>query len=181
MTKYGIISDTHIDRSYNREKLSLLLEQLREIFEGVDQIFHAGDITENFFLDELSKIAPVRAVNGHTNKIDGLEDFILLKIQNYKIGIIHKLPEDNKKLESFCRKNELIGGILIFGHTHQPLIKGTPFNTLLLNPGSPTHPKAPDEVKGFNKPKAKPSVILLTIENEIVTSIIVNLTTIKIK
>ncbi|MEJ2277511.1 MAG: metallophosphoesterase family protein, partial [Candidatus Lokiarchaeota archaeon] len=48
MTKYGIISDTHIDRSYNREKLSLLLEQLREIFEGVDQIFHAGDITENF-------------------------------------------------------------------------------------------------------------------------------------
>ncbi|MEJ2251511.1 MAG: metallophosphoesterase family protein, partial [Candidatus Lokiarchaeota archaeon] len=66
MTKYGIISDTHIDRSYNREKLSLLLEQLREIFKDVEQIFHAGDIIEKSFLEELNKIAPVRAVNGET-------------------------------------------------------------------------------------------------------------------
>lgn len=69
----------------------------------------------------------------------------------------------------------MIGGILVFGHTHKPLIKGTVFNTLLLNPGSPTKPKAPDQIKGFDNPIARPSVMILNIERGIVSSFIINL------
>jgi putative phosphoesterase len=173
MAKYGIISDTHIDPD---SKVGNLLKELRDIFEDVKFIFHAGDINSQTFLDELNNIAPTYAVKGNTDSINNLKDFFKIEIEGYILGLIHKIPENKNQLEDFCMENDLIGGVLIYGHTHQPLIKGTSFNTLLLNPGSPTHPKAPDQIKGFTKPQARPSVIILTIDNEIITSIIVNLT-----
>ena len=172
MVKYGIISDTHIDFDSNSKDL---ITQLKEAFDGVETIFHAGDIIDKEFLDCLKKIAPVKVVKGEDDKIEGLSTFLKFEVRGYKIGMIHKIPKDQTDLEGFCRKYDLIDGILIYGHTHQPLIQGTSFNTLLLNPGSPTQPKAPEKIKGFKEPKARPTCILLTIENEIITSILVNL------
>ncbi|MFW9782413.1 MAG: hypothetical protein ACFFFB_09045, partial [Candidatus Heimdallarchaeota archaeon] len=61
-------------------------------------------------------------------------------------------------------------------HTHQPLIKGTPYNTLLINPGSPTKPVAPPQKRGFDKPVARSSVITLNIDkDEILTTFLINL------
>ena len=100
-----------------------------------------------------------------------LEFFIKFSVGRYNIGVIHILPDN---LEEFTKKHNL--QILIFGHTHQPLIKGTDFNVLLLNPGSPTKPKAPIERPGFMKPIARPSVITLNIdENDILSTFIINL------
>jgi len=172
MATYGIISDTHIDINSKSEDL---ITQLQEVFDGVEKIYHAGDIIDKEFLDSLKKIAPVKVVKGEDDKIEGLSTFLKFEVRRYKIGMIHKIPKDQSDLEDFCRKNDLIDGILIYGHTHQPLIQGTSFNTLLLNPGSPTQPKAPEKIKGFNEPKARPSCILLTIKNGIITTILVNL------
>lgn len=171
MVKYGIISDTHITIKDDPEKINNLLSQLKKAFKDVDQIIHAGDICDRFFLEELTKIAPTKCVKGNLDKINGLDLFIKLTIRNYNIGVIHELPKD---LEIFFKKNNL--HILIYGHTHQPLIEGTPYNTLLINPGSPTHPKAPPQKKGFNKPIARPSVITMKIdENNILSTFIINL------
>ena len=61
-------------------------------------------------------------------------------------------------------------------HTHIPLIKGTKFNTLLINPGSPTEPKSPPQKPGFLKPMARPSVITLNIdENDVMSTFIITL------
>jgi putative phosphoesterase len=169
--KLGIISDTHITKNYDDDKLSLLLNQLEEVFNDVDEIVHAGDVSEEFFLSELKNIAPVRCVKGNLDNINGLEIFTSFSISRYNIGIIHILPE---KLEEFAKIHNL--NILIVGHTHQPMIKGTNFNLLLLNPGSPTKPKAPVERPGFLKPKARPSVITLNIdEDDVLSTFIVNL------
>ena len=53
----GLISDTHIS-----PKKGKLNEKIFEIFENADLILHAGDITSQKVLDELSQIAPVTAV-----------------------------------------------------------------------------------------------------------------------
>jgi len=169
--KLGIISDTHITNNYEKDKVFSLIKQLKQVFKDVDNIVHAGDICEEFFLEEIKRIAPTRCVRGNLDNIKDLEDFIQFSVGRYNIGVIHILPDN---LVDFAKKYNL--HILIFGHTHQPLIKGTNFNVLLLNPGSPTKPKAPLERPGFMKPVARPSVMTLSIdENDILSTIIINL------
>ena len=169
MAKFGIISDTHFTNTGKNELYYKLLNQLKEIFKGVDEIIHAGDVSESFFLKDMENIAPVRCVRGESDKIPGLENFINFEVGKYTLGIIHKKPEN---IEAFFKEHNI--HILIFGHTHQPLIKGTPYNTLLINPGSPTKPIAPVPKKGFDQPIARPSVITLKIDNDNILSTYLN-------
>jgi len=171
MAKFGIISDTHFTTKDKNKLYYKILNQIEETFKDVDEIIHAGDVSESFFLDDLEKIAPVRCVRGESDNIPGLENFINFKVGKYTLGIIHKKPENT---EDFFKEHNI--HILIFGHTHQPLIKGTPYNTLLINPGSPTEPVAPLPKKGFEKPIARPSVITLKIDNDnILSTFLINL------
>jgi len=169
--KLGIISDTHVTINYEKDNVSSLINQLKQAFKDVDEIIHAGDVCEDFFLNMIKEIAPTRCVKGNFDNIKNLDIFTKFYIGRYNIGVIHILPDN---VEDFVKKNNI--NILIFGHTHQPIIKGTNFNVLLLNPGSPTMPKAPIERAGFMKPIARPSVITLNIdENDILSTFIINL------
>ncbi|MFX1487551.1 MAG: metallophosphoesterase family protein [Promethearchaeota archaeon] len=169
--KLGIISDTHITKNTDEGQISSLINQLNKIFEDTDKIVHAGDVCERFLLDELEKIAPIICVRGNEDKIKELELFAKFSASRYKIGVIHILPEN---VDGFVDEHNL--NIVIFGHTHIPLIKGTSYNALLLNPGSPTRPKTPPQKPGFLKPVARPSVITLNIdENDVLSTFIVTL------
>jgi putative phosphoesterase len=171
MVKYGIISDTHFSSKDKPEEFNLIINQIKEIFQDVDEIVHAGDICEDFVLKELDAISPTRAIAGECDQIENLPKFLEFSSGKYRIGIIHEQP---KNLKIFFQKKKL--HILIFGHTHQPLIKGTAFNTLLINPGSPTQPIAPPLKKGFKEPIARPSVITMNIdENNILSTYVINL------
>jgi hypothetical protein len=171
MVKYGIISDTHFTLETDSKSSDFVFSQLKQIFHNVNAIIHAGDISIKPFLDKLNSIAPTKAICGESDYIIDLPQYLELNAGKYKIGVIHKRPSN---LEIFFREKKV--HILIFGHTHQPLIEGTPFNTLLINPGSPTLPKAPPEKRGFNKPIARPSVITMNIdEDDILSTYIINL------
>jgi len=145
----GIISDTHIP---NRVKV--LPKEIREIFKDVDLIIHSGDIENLETLKELEKIAPVFAVEGNMDLPEvrkELPEGILLKIYEWKIGIIHSpfpfwlgshFNQIQEKVAEKLAKKEGFD-VLIFGHTHQSFLKelnhgGKKF--LLINPGSPTVP-----------------------------------------
>jgi putative phosphoesterase len=168
--KLGVISDTHVTNNDDKNTVTSLINQLKQAFKDVDEIIHAGDICEEFFLNQIREIAPVNAVRGNLDNIKDLDSFFKISFGRYNIGVIHILPDN---LEDFVKKHKL--NILVFGHTHQPLIKGTEF-VLLLNPGSPTKPKAPLEKPGFLKPIARPSVITLNIdEDDILSTFIINL------
>ena len=56
MVKFGILSDTHIVANDDPEEIKILLEQLRRAFKDVNEIIHAGDVSEKFFLEELEKL-----------------------------------------------------------------------------------------------------------------------------
>ncbi len=169
--KLGIISDTHITSNSKKGQVVSLINQLKNVFKDADKIIHAGDVCERFFLNELEDIAPITCVRGNADEIEDLENFTKFSASRYNIGVIHILPDD---LEEFMKKYEL--HIIIFGHTHIPLIKGTKFNTLLVNPGSPTVPKSPPQKPLFLKPVARPSVITLKIdENDVMSTFIITL------
>ena len=53
--KIGVVSDTH----------GFFDARLQELLAGVELILHAGDVGKLEVLDELERIAPVRAVKGN--------------------------------------------------------------------------------------------------------------------
>ncbi len=142
LMKIGLISDTHISR-----RDETLPSPVREIFQGVDLILHAGDIYVPSVLDELETIAPVLAVRGNG---DGsmppdprLKDSLVLNFFGFRIGVTHGLdyPEPSFRSLEDAMLYEFGGkvDIFIFGDSHvevMDIYKGV----LHINPGSPTFP-----------------------------------------
>ena len=56
--KIGILSDTH----------DLLRPEVTDALQGCDYILHGGDISSQRVLDQLERIAPVKAVRGNNDK-----------------------------------------------------------------------------------------------------------------
>ena len=148
MTKIGIISDTHVD-----ENMDGILEKVSKHFDGVDLILHAGDVTQQKVLDELSTIAPVIAVKGNADDLD-LNSTESILVNNFKIVLNHgvDLSDDYDKLYEFGKAQG--ADIVITGHTHKPHFKFKD-NMCLVNPGS------------LNRPiDSKSSVAILDIDKE---------------
>lgn len=135
----GLISDTHI--SPKRGKLN---EKVFEIFENVDLILHAGDITSQKVLDELSQIAPVTAVLGNNDKLD-LNRYETVDADKHRIVLVHGHETDD--LYEFGVENG--ADIVVSGHTHTPNFEKVN-DIYLINPG-----------------RASKSVAILKIKNEI--------------
>ena len=57
--KIGVVSDTH----------GFFDARLAELWAGVELILHAGDVGNREVLDELERIAPVRAVKGNVDSL----------------------------------------------------------------------------------------------------------------
>lgn len=125
--RLGIISDTH----------GLLRPEVFEAFEGVDLILHAGDIGPPKILTELEAIAPVRAVWGNTDGFDirhRVPEIIEERIEGFDFLIIHghQLGQPTPaKLNAAYPKAEVI----IFGHTHMPLLETVDVVVTVMNPG----------------------------------------------
>ena len=124
----GLISDTHI--TPKRGKLS---DKIFEIFDGVDLILHAGDITTQEVLDDLNKIAPVIAVLGNNDKLD-LKNHEIIEVCNKRILLIH-----GHKKELYESGLEYEADIVVSGHTHKPSHE-TVDDMHLINPGSSNRP-----------------------------------------
>ncbi|WP_296797728.1 YfcE family phosphodiesterase [uncultured Methanobrevibacter sp.] len=135
----GLISDTHIS-----PKKGKLNEKIFEIFENVDLILHAGDITSQKVLDELSEIAPVTAVLGNNDELD-LNKSETINANGKTIVLVH--GDKIKDLYEFGLKNN--ADIVVSGHTHSPNFEKIK-KIYLINPG-----------------RASKSVAVLKIEKEI--------------
>jgi len=131
--RLGIISDTH----------NLLRREVFDVFAKVDHILHAGDIGEPDILDALEAIAPVTAVYGNT---DGWEvrnrvpQVAKLRLDGFDIVVTHgdqlgsPTPE---KLNAAFPDAEII----VFGHTHRPLLTVVDLVVTVMNPGGAGSPR----------------------------------------
>ena len=126
--RLGIISDTH----------GLLRPEVHEVFREVDRILHAGDVGDPSILDELALIAPVAAVYGNTDgsELRGrLPDVVRESIDDLRFVVTHgdRLGSPNPDA---LKRAFPDADVIVYGHTHQPLIRDLPDFTVVLNPGS---------------------------------------------
>jgi putative phosphoesterase len=131
--RLGIISDTH----------NLLRPEVFDTFREVDHILHAGDIGEPDILTALEAIAPVTAVYGNTDGWeirDRVPQVAQLRLEGFDIVVTHgdqlgrPTPE---KLHAAFPDAE----ILIYGHTHKPLLTTIDVVRTVMNPGGAGAPR----------------------------------------
>ena len=125
--RLGIISDTH----------GLLRPEVFDTFKQVDHILHAGDVGPAEILTELEALAPVTAVYGNTDGWelrDRLPQVASLRLDGFDIVVTHgdqlgsPTPE---KLNAAFPDAEII----IYGHTHRPLLTTVDVVVTVMNPG----------------------------------------------
>ena len=149
----GLISDTHIP-----DRRIKLPQAVFDAFKDVDLILHAGDITSQSVLDDLSEIAPVHAIEGNMDRVIGELDLApskVIKVENHKIGIIHgEVYPRGDTQQLYYSALELGVDILVSGHSHIAQLEKIK-DIILVNPGSPTNPRLSD-----------PSVALMNISED---------------
>jgi putative phosphoesterase len=141
-----VISDTH----------GLLRPEVFDVFSEVDLILHAGDIGPSSILDDLRAIAPVLAVWGNT---DGFEirhrvpEIIEQEIEGLSFVVVHGHQLGSPTPENLTAHwpDALV---IIYGHTHRPLLTLVESVVTVMNPGGAGH-------RRFDLP---PSVGILELE-----------------
>ncbi|HTH01334.1 MAG TPA: metallophosphoesterase family protein [Vicinamibacterales bacterium] len=149
----GLVADTH----------GLVRNGLFRVLGGVSQILHAGDVGGRDVLEALRSIAPVQAVYGNVDPLDGtLPDEIATELGGLSIHVSHGhevgSPTPAKLLSRYS------ADILVFGHTHHALVERSG-KRLVVNPGA----------AGPRRFDAKPSVAILRLSNRLADVEIVTL------
>jgi putative phosphoesterase len=115
----GVISDTHGE----------LNPRIREVFDGVDLIVHAGDIGGPHILVELEAIAPVVAARGNIDTgpwAQNLPERASFCVGDALVVVVHDLTYADATGPA---------PVVISGHTHRPTVEHGR-GVLYLNPGS---------------------------------------------
>jgi putative phosphoesterase len=123
----GVIADTH----------GLLLPAAIKALESVDLIVHAGDVGNTEVLDNLKSIAPVFAVRGNMDMIEGLRELPeteVVEVGDVLLYVIHNIH----RLDIVPSKAGF--DAVIFGHLHCPSLSEQE-GVLFLNPGSAAQPR----------------------------------------
>ena len=134
--RIAILSDTHGKK--HTDKLFKLIDNL---FKDVDMVIHAGDYISPSIVSKLKEHKNFVGVWGNNDKgciRDLLKEKEILSVEGYRIGIYHGHGNSKNTLSASFDKftNDKVD-IIIFGHTHQPLIL-TKSKILMINPGSPS-------------------------------------------
>jgi len=126
--RLGVIADTH----------GLLRPEVFEVFAEVDHILHAGDIGSLDLLAELEAIAPVTGVYGNTDDWDvrrRLPQVASIELDGFRIVVTHGdqfgSPRPERLHAEFPEAE-----ILVYGHTHRPLLTLIDEVVTVMNPGA---------------------------------------------
>src|SRR3954464_2652458 len=144
--RLGVIADTH----------GLLRPEVFDAFAEVDHILHAGDIGSSELPTELGALGAVAAVYGSTGGFDVRErvpQVAKLELDGFDIVVTHGdqfgSPTPEKLNAEFPDAQ-----ILVYGHTHRPLLTIVDVVVTVMNPGS----------AGRRRFKLPPSVGILELE-----------------
>ncbi len=130
--KIGIISDTH----------GKVPTKIHDVFKGVEQIWHAGDIGGIDVIDELETIAPVTAVQGNMDQfpiVTKYQKHEILEISQNRFFLTHQhITENFGRITNRDWNFDFNFQMIICGHTHIPMAKQFK-SVLYFNPGSAVH------------------------------------------
>jgi putative phosphoesterase len=122
----------------------------------VDHILHAGDVGPLALLAELEALAPVTAVYGNTDGLDvraKLPPVARVELDGFRIVVTHG-DQFGAPTPALVQQAFPDAEILVFGHTHRPLLTLVDVVVTVMNPGGAGH-------RRFSLP---PSVGILELE-----------------
>jgi putative phosphoesterase len=120
----GLISDTH----------SLIRPQALAALEKSELILHAGDVGGATVLAALEQIAPVRAVLGNTDPLDGtLPELLRFTLDGIRVHVSHGHELGRPTPAMLLKRYD--ADVIVYGHTHKALVHhaGT---RVVINPGA---------------------------------------------
>jgi putative phosphoesterase len=129
--RLGVISDTH----------GLLRPEVFRAFSEVDHILHAGDLGPLDLLTELETLAPVTAVYGNTDGDDvrrRLPQVAQVELEGFDIVVTHGDQLGSPTPEGLNTAFPS-AQIIIYGHTHRPLLTLVDVVVTVMNPGGAGH------------------------------------------
>jgi putative phosphoesterase len=129
--RLGVIADTH----------GLLRPEVFRAFEQVDYIVHAGDIGPLDLLAELEAVAPVTAVYGNTDGPEvrqRLPQVAHAELEGFDLVVTHgdQLGSPTPEALNAAFPD---AQIIIYGHTHRPLLTVVDVVVTVMNPGGAGH------------------------------------------
>lgn len=131
--RLGVISDTH----------GMLRPEVFEVFREVDHILHGGDIGEWDLIVELQALAPVTAVYGNSDSFDirsRVPQVAEIELDGFPIVVTHGdqfgSPTPAKLHDAFPSAE-----IIVFGHSHRPLLQLVDKTVTVMNPGGAGAPR----------------------------------------
>jgi hypothetical protein len=129
--RLGVIADTH----------GLLRPEVYQAFAEVDHILHAGDVGPLQLIDELEALAPVTAVYGNTDGDElrrRLPQVATVELEGFDVVVTHGdqlgSPTPEGLNAAFPQAQ-----IIVYGHTHRPLLTVVDVVVTVMNPGGAGH------------------------------------------
>jgi putative phosphoesterase len=129
-----VVSDTHLADG------EMLPHEVIATLDGVDMIFHAGDLVGMGVVEQLEEIAPLFAVCGNMDGQDvrdRLPDQRIVAADGLRIGLIHGRGRPESLIQWVREAFDDPVDAVIFGHSHSPM-NTVVDGVLMFNPGSPT-------------------------------------------
>jgi len=121
----------------------MLRPRVFEVFREVDHILHGGDVGPADLLIELRALAPVTAVYGNADGFElraTLPQVADIELDGFPIVVTHGdqfgTPNPAKLHEAFPHAE-----IIIFGHSHRPLLELVDKTVTVMNPGGAGAPR----------------------------------------
>lgn len=127
-----VLADTHL-----RGDLSKLPPDVWDHVEDVDVVLHAGDVVTGDLLEALRRRRPVHAVLGNNDAalVGALPDRLELELAGVRIAMVH---DSGPRAGRERRVHRWFpgAGLVVFGHSHDPVDAEGVDGQRLFNPGS---------------------------------------------
>ena len=133
--KVLVLSDTHL----GPVTIDHLPDEVWAMADDADAVLHAGDVTDEAVLHALAERAPVHAVLGNNDHAlrGRLPEVLEVELDGVTIGMIHDSGARAGRAARMARRFP-DADVVVFGHSHDPLLEPGLDGQLLVNPGSPT-------------------------------------------
>ncbi len=117
--------------------------EVLKVFEGVDHILHGGDVGTWDVVVELQALAPVTAVYGNVDGFDiraRLQQVAEVELEGFTVVVTHG---DQLGSPTPAKLHAAFPGaeIIVYGHTHKPLLELVDKTVTVMNPGGAGAPR----------------------------------------
>lgn len=121
----------------------MLRPEVFDVFREVDHILHGGDVGKWDVVVELQAVAPLTAVCGNTDDLgirSKLPQVAEIELDGFRIVVTHG---DQLGSPTPAKLHAAFPGaeIIVYGHTHKPLLELVDKTVTVMNPGGAGAPR----------------------------------------